>query len=373
MPASAETPINPPEANLSIQCINIKNEMPEKGVYTGTIVLAGYLGTPSQLLNMSTGIMSPLVTGEEGNASLLESVSPDRIWLAYMKFKEDGLVVRNVDSSEITVIAWGREWWLMGWLDNQHLLISSDKGGYLIFNPFTGERKELSHDFPDLGEPIGIAADWWGYAVYNSSLTRAVYPINRGDTDGRIVLWDLHNNQVVTYLKSENNPYGGEPVWSPNGNEFIMTLHEYDPEDMSLATELHRVSQDGQQTKITNLSAYYTKFFLIKNYRWSSDASQIAFWLSYKLEEGLSGEYLAVLDLETLEVTSYCISGYFTSHAPVWSPDGKYLIVESFDKDMNRVVLLVDIENLIAYQLVEGDLWPAGWMITEAKHGDAEN
>ena len=170
-----------PESQHVSQCLEVKTGQLEPGVYTGTIVLMGYEESPSYLFNLSTVDIKPLVAGKEGNASIFESISPDHIWLAYEKFQEHGLVVRTVDGREAIDIPEEEDWYgLSGWLDNRHLLITLEGGTSLVFDPFTGERRVLSNDFPDLTEPIGIGADWWGNAAYNPSLTRAVYPVDGG-------------------------------------------------------------------------------------------------------------------------------------------------------------------------------------------------
>jgi hypothetical protein len=353
-----------PESRHDFQCLEVKTGQLEPGVYTGTIVLRGYEESPSYLFNLSTVDMKPLVAGKEGKSSIFEKVSPDHIWLAYEKFQEHGLVVRTVDGKKAIDIPEEEDWYgLSGWLDNRRLLITLEGGPSLVFNPFTGERRVLSNDFPYLAEPIGIGADWWGIAAYNPSLTRAVYP----KVGRKIVLWDMQAQREVTSLFSAMRPFGRRPVWSPDGDEFILALQIYNSDLEPLPEELYRVSKYGQQTKITNLGSYYENVG-IAGYSWSPDADQVAFWLTHP--SGNNEDYvkrLAILNMETSQVTEYCINGdvYGDIEPPVWSPDGTTLVVESRDHiDINRrLVVLVDLNNGWAAQIAE-DLTPVGWMVS---------
>jgi hypothetical protein len=360
-PTSSPTVL--PAARLDFQCLEIGHGLPMTGTYTGTIVLGGYTETLSYRLDLSAWIMEPLVEGYDGK-SIFEAVSPDRKLLAYQVFHENWLIVTTFDGKEQPIhISWEEDWGgIKGWLDNQHLQIYIE-GGLLVLNPFTGERRELPDNFPDLREPIGSGADWWDIS-YNPTLTRAVYSRDPGDVHGnRIVLWNMQTVQAVTYLTSRNNPYGGEPVWSPRGDEFVMTLEDYDETKASLSDELYRVSQDGQITRVTNLSAYYNKLVSVQKYSWSPEANQIAFWVWYGWKDSFQKDQLAVLDLDTLQVMSYCIDGAAVGDHPVWSPDGKQLIIEGrIDKDRLGTIL-VDLDRKQAFQIA-GYFRPAGWMVS---------
>lgn len=355
-----------PAARLDIQCLQITTTLPGAETYSGSIILGGYTQTLSYRLDLSTWDMEPLLEGANGK-TLFEVVSPDRKWLAYKLYGVEGGIVTKINSQERPIhVPWEKNWGgIKGWLDNQNLQIYI-KGGLLVLNPFTGERRELADDFPDLAEPIGIGADWWDVS-YNPSLTRAVYQSNPGITDvkgqyGRIILWDMLTNQAMTSFVSENNPYGGEPVWSPAGNEFIMTLEVVDLAKKTLFDELYRVSQDGRQTRLTYLSTYYNKFMSVQKYSWSPDARRIAFWLWYGWEDSLPKNQLAILDLDTLQVTGYCLSGGL-SEPPVWSPDAKQLVVERNVRAEDGGTILIDLERNAAFKIA-GDFKVAGWMVS---------
>ena len=117
---------------------------------------------------------------------------------------------------------------------------------------------------------------------------------------------------------------------------------------------------------------------------WSPDGKSLAFWVTlepapYTPEPNTYyNERLAILNTETLGITVYCISGdnfgykgipsvQFTTFgipAPVWSPDGKQVVVENrYDADASRLILL-DIPTGKAVQF-GADMEPTGWMLAK--------
>jgi hypothetical protein len=48
--------------------------------------------------------------------------------------------------------------------------------------------------------------------------------------------------------------------------------------------------------------------------------------------------------------------------APIWSPDGKQIIVENRFSDEHNRVVLVDLSNMIAVEIAK-DARPVGWMV----------
>lgn len=359
------TPTIPPEARLDYQCLEINSNLPKIGMYAGTIVLAGYSETPTYLLDLSTMDMKTLL-GEKDEKSIFWTVSPDRKWLAYYLLSSEELIVENIGGKEQPITHhWEQHWVaILQWLDNQNLLISLG-GAYSVFNPFTGERRGLVNDFQYYAVPYGVGANWWG-VVYNPSLTRAVYPsdpafVNANGEFGKIVLWNMQTNKFVTSLSSFSNPWGWEPVWSPNGKELIIALGQEGPPGSSVYNELYKVSLDGQQTKLTYINAIHSKWSMISHYSWSPDARQIAFWLDINL-----GTQLAILNLDTMLVTNYCIDLANVEEPPIWSPDGRQLVIPTYNYSKDTVtfdIVLIDLEENVAFMLTQGNFRPVGWMV----------
>ena len=349
-----------PEAHLDYQCFGKIAELPS-GVYSGSLVLAGYDGPPD-FLNLSTK-ETKVVGNEQSNGKLLsQTVSPGGDWLAYHNYQENILVVTMTNNSKTIKQNWEEDWFrLAGWINDQQIVIELKSPAHLVFNPFTGERKILLADFPDLAEPIGIGADWWGMAKYNSDLTQAVYPA----TAGRIRLWNLQTRQPVNELVSVFYPFGSdEPVWSPDGDAFVISLRTYDGNHNVLPEELYKISHDGQIDKITSLHEHYSQYLRISDYVWSPDASRIAFWLTHNASQDKTEQKrMAILNLKTMQVIEYCVKGDVAiSESLAWSPDGKYLAVMSLNDDRyDHSILLMDFEKKLMYPIA-ADFLLVGWL-----------
>jgi hypothetical protein len=351
----------PPEASLDQQCVEIRDQLPQPGQYSGTLVLKGFISLASeerhdQLLNLDT--LAAPVSLDDVEFAYSETISPDREWLAYEIPSQKKLIVKTIASSSSShTIAWEENWeWFLGWLDNHHLLIYLGDSTYLVLDPFTAERILLQTDFPDKESPLGAGPDYWGFVKFNPALTRAVYLTN----NSHIALRDLQANQIVTLLKSENNPYGREPVWSPKGDQFVIALQHYDQSADLLTEDLYLVENEGKTAKITNLSAFYTHLLQVDHYAWYPDSSRIAFWIRNDWQGYTFEDHLALLDLKTMRVTNLCISSEMTGLEPIWSPNGEQVIVNTYYND-RRVVLLIDIPEKQAF-IIAGDYKPVGWM-----------
>jgi Tol biopolymer transport system component len=159
--------------------------------------------------------------------------------------------------------------------------------------------------------------------------------------------------------------YGGIPVWSPNGEKFVIALAENVPQVRDSADELYIITSDGYSKRITYLTEQYA-YVDIGEYSWSPDGRYIAFWLTIDPRTDFI-ENLAVIDTQALILTSYCIPGKVGggsgAHYPIWSPDGKQLVVENITNSDNQInVLLVDIQEGIAVN-ISHDMTPEGWMV----------
>jgi Tol biopolymer transport system component len=95
---------------------------------------------------------------------------------------------------------------------------------------------------------------------------------------------------------------------------------------------------------------------------WSPDGEKIAFWAS----DG-QNDWLAVVNTLTGGVENYCVSsvssGIFSWFlpAPIWSSDGKLLMVENRYQDNASRLLVVDMDRKFAFPIAN-DVSPIGWM-----------
>jgi len=393
-PAITSTPTIPPEARLKIHCLDVASAFPPQASSEGIIILKSeviqgdYLSFDVFLQDMVTGTKTQLA--KQNESLIYFTVSPDREKMAYNRILfdkpagqsiKDQLIIATADGQLQKAIAWEQGWvGIPGWLDDERLIInmagnnpheSAGKKAYtlLMLNPFTGQRRILRPDFPDILDQHPVF-DWdgWGETVYDPTLTRVVYlNYHQG-----YMLWDLKARQALATLGAE---FSHPPHWSPDGAQFVVASDGN--QTINSGFELFSVSRDGQRiTRLTNLTAYNPAADMW-GYSWSPDGSHLAFWLSTDPDAAGSDDHaaqrLAVLDLATQEVTNYClplesyrggddaVPFFLSGTSPIWSPNGQQLIVEShYAKNASRVIL-VDIAQAFAVQIAE-NMMPAGWM-----------
>jgi Tol biopolymer transport system component len=226
---------------------------------------------------------------------------------------------------------------------------------------------------------LDIPIDWgyscWNLTVYDPTLTLVVYPSRDLDLiKPSYVIWDLQSDQMVAELPFPEY-YTYPPRWAPDGKFFIIAnspleyLHvEYDPNTPPPNDEFYLISRNGEVLQLTNFADAFEQNINVYHYRWSPDGHYVAFWLDKNLETSpytADGE-LAVLDINTQEVTLYCIRGEFMTgggELPVWSPNSKQILVKSVTEDGEGLVVLVDIVDGWAAEIIEG-YTPAGWMVS---------
>jgi hypothetical protein len=324
-------------------------------------------------INMNTGERVELAKSEERLSDMAVSLNGE--WLAYRIYsasnKNANLVISNATSGQQLSIPWENEWyWIASWLDENRLLIGVGANAYMVFNPFTNERLLLNSELPSIFSAQGFnGLVGWGYS---RDLDRVVYL--QGDPSFleplHYVLWDIDQHRSLASFAVAIEPTAF-PSWLPDGSKFVLAASiKEDILQTWPAYELYSLSRDGQIAQLTSLTDYYPWVY-IDNYSWSPNGRYIAFWFSNWSNEKPGWElqaerYLAVVDTETMVVTNYCIPGKLASSgrtpAPVWSPNGKQLVVESPNTDGHSQVVLVDLERYIAVKIGE-DMTPRGWMV----------
>ncbi len=145
-----------------------------------------------------------------------------------------------------------------------------------------------------------------------------------------------------------------------------------------ITDELYIIPRDGSEfQKITNFSQEFDLAFVPES-SWSPDSKQIVFWLSTEtngLEAGAQSE-LAILEVATRQITRLCFQGISVSAPrpwlmghpePIWSPDGRYLMITQWDDPaapQTYYVLVVDTETGSVEKISENTA-PIGWMVRE--------
>lgn len=369
-PSSTSSPIVSttllPEKTLSYQCLEVAPHIPAGALPQGWLLL---FGEHPFLLDLETGVRKEL---NDGQGEL--SVSPSGKWLASRYVDEDNkiwLLVETLVDPEQKLIHWNDDWFLLGgWLDHEHVWVSHYTEPLVtVVNPFSGEQQELVPDFPGLetvtqaGEHFVLGAS---SVVYNSSLKLAVYPRLESDGYVYVVLWDLQSNRILSKVKDISDSFSYLPLWSLDQKEiYVAVADKWDSNRPDiLIYDFFSLSQDGQIRQLTDFGATFADTY-IGSASLSPDGKKIAFWLKAR-PSSYKDQQLAVLDLDTLQVTNYCVPGSFQGDAPspVWSLDGHYLAVyNQYEPNAGRVIL-VDIQQGWAAQVAEivPNGWPAGWM-----------
>jgi len=207
-----------------------------------------------------------------------------------------------------------------------------------IFNPFTGESRDLDGDFPNMlffFEPL----DQWDVfgksgTAYDPTLKLVAYASESRDQQS-VVLWDIKMNREIARIQAAIG-FGSGPVWSSDGSQFIIDSLAKIPEPRNwteeerLSEEIFSVSRTGEITRLTYLTDQF-KEVSIGGYVWSPDGSHIAFNVFTKpnVEESdlIPGSRLAILDTRTKQVTVYCIHSYPVASRLFWSPNGQQILV----------------------------------------------
>lgn len=302
------------------------------------------------------------------------SVSSGGKWLSYMVWNKelsdsellivssDGKAVKALDFSEYVRLS-GSQITNEGWVDNERLAIGYEDRSRdirdgrvtstLILNPFLEEKQILNTDFPGLyGMPQPNF--WANYAltrvVYDPRLRLAIFP-----TFDRVILWDIRENKEIASDPQKPVGFGGPPVWSPDGKNFIIEL------DLStnLVKQLYRIDTTGRTEQLTqNESAGDWSF---AGYSWSPDGKYISFW-------GRQGSefYLTVLEVATRQAAVFCVQSYddpYPHRSPIWSPDSKHILIVSEGRppENDTQVFILDPFKDQLFKVTD-NMIPVGWM-----------
>jgi Tol biopolymer transport system component len=140
---------------------------------------------------------------------------------------------------------------------------------------------------------------------------------------------------------------------------------------LPIGEEFYSIELEGEVTRLTYLTDTYSKVRIGK-WNWSPDGRDIALWLEVEpvsypnldLELGLEPAWrLAVFNTVTKVETNYCFPGGNAYVAPLWSPDGRQIVVQNVSQTTGKEqIFLVDIASGSAGKIAE-DLVPVGWMV----------
>jgi hypothetical protein len=378
-------------AHPSSSCVGTQTELPAS--MNGSFVLSGdywlpsdpsgveFHRTPSYILTVGTNTRREIPKVITDGQILDFSVSPDKKVLAYYteginpnnnrsEFKNNRLVLISGNGEKIVeYYNQSLYWWgLIGWLDNERLLISRFVGTdvpypTIIFDPLNAKTEELAPNYPEIYTRSTWLQSWDEYssveAVYNPDLSLVIYLKN----PSRIVLWDRQSEKIVTEIDvpgASSSP----PLWQLNGRQFIIDIAIDDNKNYPPREELVSINADGEIKRLTRLLDSY-KYVEIDRYSESADGKYIAFWFHHASYWPPSTRQfqLAIYNTLTEQTKIYCVETRTEIHPPIWAPTQNQLLVAGYlDSIENYGTVFVDVENGIL-SLVEKGVIPVGWML----------
>ncbi len=349
------------------------------------------------LLNLANGKRYLLTTAVQSKVLLPDwtwpVVSPDRKWLVYFEQFDDPwrkeLRIVSSDGEQQPVHDNERDyrmWDILGWLDDERLVLTNWANTEItlnIFNPFSGELEE-SLATPQVVSPQGdifVGGPGTPLLIYNPALTRVVYDRFLRDQN-RITyeLWDVQSKNVL-WERSVEVDYS-RPVWSPDGKYFAIIYEPYSKSNDPYLDygSLYIVNDEGQETMLTDMVA--------GELAWSPDGRYIATWwrgdIDFDIELPCWGanidldielpclwtNSLVIVDVITKDATIYSVGNASSAQHPVWSPDGNMVAVVAYREadepvdDIATRVVIVDIVRNRAFEVVR-EARVRGWMTLE--------
>ncbi len=370
------TPLPTPEHDTAVNqnCLTILPSLPKENEYIGKIALENLKsGVVYILYDLKTGTSTEI----PGDQIADFSASPDRTMFAINNWGTRRFEVFSTDGKRIKALSWGEYWgWIGQWLDNQRVVIvmsepespGSNFDKYprdiIVVNLLDNKTQTLQSNYPDIDRGSNNLT-WMhsGSTAYDNTLTRVVYPgvIDAvSETGMGYILYGIPEKRKLAQLP--NPSFGNEPIWSPDGSQFIVMGD----------SEFYRVSRDGDISRVTHMNPAYDPstrnglHFYSYFYSWSSDGKLVALWLELL---GTDSHTLAILDTHTGLITDTCIPWRYDVQRripyPVWSPDGRSLVVEAnFHQEENgNDVVLVDLKKNAAYKIAT-NFYPVDWLMS---------
>lgn len=371
IPLVTVTPSATLEPDFPEGCTNLSETLLNKDVLNGLFVVLDFDNYSNHFLDpklnqiLSIEQKKQILSVDSAPAFISARVSPNKKYLqAYFIDKNYGMI-RTIDKVIKTYNIQGQEDWNRGrWLDNERMFFqywSVPNGNTIvIYNPFTGEKKEMQLDLPNpyiVYESLGKVA--WVKADIDPTLKRVLY----NDQDERLVLWDLDTQKEIASLPSLTDVTEG--TWSPDSKGFAVPS----PSSIDALNELFIIDLDGA-IKMTGFNQKYPFANVSTQPSWSPDGRRIAFWLQVSnianADPKTLRQWLAIIDTTTLDTQIYCLS---PNKAPtgggdiVWSPDSTQVVVNTDSLGEEVKPVLVNLTHLTQSRLDTHGLWVDDWVV----------
>lgn len=295
--------------------------------------------------------------------SMYISFSPSFQAFAYLSLGEELLVVK---SKQGTITLPKKSTWLSiaRWIGEETIQINEDDTStspQIILNPFNGDVTRLTADFEDIYSlDSNINWDGWSLVSYSPNLGFAVYPRLSKDELALVLVSTDTNELIAKLFPIDITSY---PQWSPGGEFVIGEPLNIDEHGQLMGSELFLVDPAGDIQRLTAFSETY-EYPLVKEYRWSPNYSDIAFWVTGNRLINSESAYLGVVNTSSQETNLMCITAksIFLTFAPVWSTDQGFLAVNADINGTNRL-LIIDLATLEYRELdFNFNAIPVGWV-----------
>jgi hypothetical protein len=290
--------------------------------------------------------------------------SPDRTKIAYIQEFPRVLVIASADGSILRRYQIPENWvWPINWVSENQIYFEKrlylgeskfESGKLIVFDLETSHFEEFQPDFPDIVPWVEAYPNWGVNMTFlpDPTLRYSVYAV----AGGGIVLWDLQS-QIEVKRVYDKYTATSAPVWSKDGEWFIANAPNHVFEDNVRYTnwesdDPYSIGYDlflGTTTGEIQRLSYFTPQYHATQRSWSlsPDEINLAFWLDTGFGDGDYDWQLAVLNITSGDVNTYCV---FAGDArwpfpPIWSPDGDGLMVTQYDEIayFETEVLIIDL------------------------------
>ncbi|MEP7135737.1 MAG: hypothetical protein ABI904_12470 [Chloroflexota bacterium] len=270
------------------------------------------------------------------------AVSLDGTMYAYTT--DDNLVVVSDKDGTILTTSPTQNDLITRWV-NDGLIIETGKT-HIFLNPFTGERRELFEDLPNRYISQGLRGLYQDVS-FDPTLTRALYfAWDQKNNIYYFSLWDIANNKEIARISQSGFADAGLPVqWSSDSKQAILRVWEGD--NMYSFISIHK---NGQTETVLRQNA--------SSFSLSPDNKKLAFWLYNNSKKKWE---FSVRNLQTKEITNYCLESKYFPITPIWSVDSQNLVLEFIEDSANASVVLVNLNQGLAIQIAK-NAKPIGWL-----------
>ena len=348
----------------SKSCVTFYPTRPENYQLVGIVPVrslsSSVLDLSMSLLDLENGRLREIDTADQSVSDT--HISPNRQTLAYTWFNiaTNKWELALVDAAgNPQNVAWSSDeiFGFPGWV-NDHQVIIGQGATYIVIDPYQdSQAKFFPVDFPD----FDIYNQSRFFATFDPLLTRAIYK------NGDIILLDLAAKTIIARIKDNYDRFPIS-VWQPSGKQVAVvatiSIGEKTP-GSPVPDEIFIIEHNGEIRQLTHLYDSFGQVLTIDSLSWSPDGEKIAFWL----HAGQGNSTLMVANSSTGDVINYCVlnvtSDSFSIYipAPIWSPDGKQILVENRYTREKSNLLVVDLLSKIAFPIAE-NANPVGWMTT---------